>query len=137
MKLVVDANILFAALLKNGWSRQLWVTPGLELVAPAYLMVEFESHRSEIFSKFKGSREDFDSLFRHLIAYVKLVEDAELKPYVAPVMSLSSDSDDWLYLACALFCGGDLWSSDKGFQPQKRFRVWRTDELIDEFGPAP
>ncbi len=138
MKLVVDANVLFAALLKNGWTRQVWVSPNIQLVAPRYLLAEFESKRRVLLSKFKpGTELEFDGVATRLLSYVRWVENAQTDPFLGAAQSLVSDPDDLDYLACALYSGADLWTSDKGFSNQKRVRVWTTAQLVELLGPAP
>ncbi len=44
MDLIVDANILFAALIKNSMTAKLMFVERLHLYAPEFLLDEFEKH---------------------------------------------------------------------------------------------
>ena len=134
MKLVVDANILFSAIIRNGMTRRLWFHPSASLSAPAFLLEEARRHRNEILAKFGGTEEEFDRLLALLAGQLVLVPDERLKPYLPAAASLSKDSKDWLYLACALCEDAELWSHDKGFLAQRRVRVFSSAELAGMLG---
>jgi len=53
MYLIVDANILFAALIKQGKTDELLFVDHLHLFAPEFILIEFEKHKKEILQKQK------------------------------------------------------------------------------------
>ncbi len=134
MKLVVDANILFACLLKKSATRKLWFDGKFELCSPQFIVTEFLKYKKELAKKFDDNEEEFNVVLEKALSYVKLVPDEELKPFLPAASVLSSDKKDWLYLACALKEDAIIWSNDKGFTGQKRVKVKNTTELINEFG---
>ncbi len=134
MRVTVDANILFAALLKSGTTRELWFGPEIELYAPHFLLKEFKKYANYLKGKFVGSEEEFQTLYNKITAQVFLIEDSELKPFLPAAASLIKDPDDWLYLACALKEDTIVWSEDKGFKTQNRIKTLTTKEMIKEFG---
>lgn len=48
MRLVLDTNILIAALLKDSITRRILLLPGLEFLLPAFALDELATHRSKI-----------------------------------------------------------------------------------------
>ena len=60
MKLVVDANILFAALIKEGSTAELLISDKLQLFAPEFLFTEFAKYEELILKKTHSSREEFN-----------------------------------------------------------------------------
>ena len=134
MKLVVDANVLFSALLRKGLTRHLWFHPEMQLFAPEFILNEALSHNAELLKKYGGTREEFLRLFECLAGQVSLVSDSDLKPYLPAASTLSQDSKDWLYLACALYANAAIWSQDKDFQGQARVEIKTTIELANEIG---
>ncbi len=134
MKVTVDANILFSALLKDGATRRVWFNPGLELFAPAFLLSEFYKYKSYLTKKFSGSGEEFEELLGKLIVQARFVADEELVPFLPAASSLTNDEKDWLYVACALCKNTVIWSNDKGFRNQRRVEVFSTEELIKKTG---
>lgn len=131
MKATVDANILFSALLKSGGTRKAWFDYRLELLAPEFLLVEFEKYSSRLRQK-SNKKGDFDRIYMLLISRVKLIEDKELAPYLPAAASLISDDKDWLYLACALKEDTIVWSNDQGFKAQNRVKSYTTEELLKQ-----
>ncbi len=134
MNLIVDANILFSALLKDGGTRKLWFNPDFVLIAPAQLLVEFSKYQSELRTRFDGTDEEFEEWLNRMLAQVRFVSNEELGPFLPAAQSLIHDPKDWLYLACALKEDAIIWSQDKGFSEQKRIKVKNTNELMEEFG---
>jgi len=134
MKVTVDANILFSALLKSGATRKLWFGPEIELHAPGFLLKEFKKYSGYLKGKFAGSEEEFQLLCNKTISQILFIEDSELLPFLPAAASLIKDPKDWLYLACALKEDTIIWSEDKGFKKQNRVKTLATKEMIKEFG---
>ena len=134
MRVTIDANILVAALIKNGGSRRIVTNTELTLFAPSFLFVEIMKYKREILRKSKGSEEDFNYLFAILLKNIKIVNEKELMPFVPAAKTLISDVKDILYFACALYKDTFIWSNDKEFKKQNRIRIFTTEELIKEVG---
>ncbi len=66
---------------------------------------------------------------------MRLISDSDLAPYLPAASTLSQDSKDWLYLACALYANAAIWSQDKDFQGQTRVEIKTTIQLANEIGP--
>lgn len=134
MKVTVDANILFSGLLAKGITRKIWFVAELKLYAPTTLLTEFYKYSKILQERFKGTREEFEFLYKKLLSCIQFVTDSELKPYVPAASSLINDSKDWLYLACALKEDTVIWSNDKELKKQERIKVYSTTEMKKEFG---
>lgn len=134
MKVTVDANSLFSALLRKGKSRKIWFDPVVELYAPYFLLKEFQKYSSFLQKKFLGNAKEFRLLSKKLLSQVFFIQDNELKPYLPAAASLSDDPKDWLYLACALKEDTIIWSNDKEFKKQSRIKIKTTGEMIKEIG---
>ncbi len=134
MKVTVDANILFACLIKNGCTRRIWFNPELRLFAPKFIVVEFLKYGKTVERKSSGKEADFKKLLNLVLAQVELVPDSELKPYMPAAASLLKDPKDWLYLACALKEDTVVWSNDKEFKNQNRIKVKTTAEMEKTVG---
>lgn len=134
VKVTVDANILFASLIKDSTTRRLLFNPALTLFAPEFIGDELIKHVLEI--KEKSELDDADLLrlvekgFNQLI----LVPDTDLTPFLPAAASLIADSKDWLYLSCALREDTAIWSNDGHFTPQRRVKVFTTKELLEMVG---
>lgn len=134
MKAVVDANALFSCLLKDGLARKLWFKQELELYSPDFLMLEFLKYRQYLLQKSLLSETDFNAVFEKLFAKITVVPKKDLTAFIPAAATLSNDSKDWPYLACALKEDAIIWSEDKEFKKQKRVGVKTTSELGKETG---
>ncbi len=134
MKVVADANVLFASLLKDSLSRKIWFSEKISLCSPAFVVREVLKHKQEMREKYGGSEEEFNLLLQKILERLILVPDGELTPYLPAASSLTTDQDDWLYLACALKEDALIWSEDKEFKKQKRVAVKTASELGKETG---
>lgn len=134
MNVTVDANILFACLIKEGNTRKAWFNPELILFAPQFIIIEFTKYKEQLEKKYDSDKENFDQFFQRLLNNVKLISDSELYPYIPAASTLSTDQKDWFYLACALKENTIIWSNDKEMKKQNRITIKTTEELIKEIG---
>lgn len=134
MRVVIDANILFSALLKKGETRKICFDPEIELFAPEFLLEEFKKYIAYLRKKFSGDEKEFQVLVNTLTSQINFVSDSDLKSFVPAAASLIEDEKDWLYLACALRADAIIWSNDKHFKVQSRVKTFTTTEMIKNFG---
>lgn len=129
MDLVVDANVLFAALIKDSFSYRLLFNGKFRLFTPEYIFTEFEKHREEILEKTERTTEEFFRLLEILKRRIILVPLEELTPYVKEAEKLSPDPNDLAYFALALKLNCAIWSNDKKLKQQDKIAVYHTHEL--------
>lgn len=131
MKLVIDANILFSALLKDSTTRNLILDMRLKLFAPRFLIIEYIKYSEELRKRSKLDKKNFAELSKKILKRIKLVSDKEILLYYTPAKSLITDNKDAPYIACALAIGTETWSNDRHFKNQ-RIRNWTTKELTEK-----
>ena len=134
MKITVDANILFACLIKDSTTRELFLNPALFLFAPEFIVDEFARHLVEVRKKSGLSNEELYRLVDKVLGQLVLLSDKDLKPFLPAAASLVDDPKDWLYISCALYENTIIWSHDLDFGTQKRIRIISTKELINIVG---
>ncbi|HIH30617.1 TPA: PIN domain-containing protein [Candidatus Micrarchaeota archaeon] len=135
MKLVVDANVLFSALIKDSATRRLFFDEELELYAPEYVLEEFAEHRKEIMQKVGRGETGFEGVMAVLRSRITVVPAAAFIRHMGKALQASPDKGDAPYLAAALSLGGcAIWSNDKGLKEQKEIKVVSTSELLFALG---
>ncbi len=134
MKATVDANILFACLIKDSTTRKILFNPTLSLFAPEFIVSELLAHVLEVQKKSGLREEELLRLIDKVFGQITLVSDKDLKPFLPAAASLINDSEDWMYISCALREDTVIWSNDNDFMPQKRVKVVTTKELIAMIG---
>ena len=135
MKLVVDANILFASMIKENLTAELLLSDKLNLFAPEFLFDEFKKYKEYILEKTNRSKADFEQFLDILMEVIEIVPKEMIAPFIGKIENISPDPKDTIYLACALVIGANIWSNDKELKEgQKEIEVITTKELIRKVG---
>jgi len=129
MDLVVDANVLFSALIKDSFAYNLIFSDSFHLFTPEYIFTELEKHKEELLKKSERTDEEFFRLVETLKRRIVIVPLEELVPYVEEAEKLTPDPDDMAYFALALKLNCPIWSNDKKLKKQDKIKVYHTHEL--------
>jgi len=130
MDLVVDANALFSALIKDSTSFDILFNGKFHLFTPEYIFSEFENHKEELLEKTERTTEAFFRLVEILKRKIIIIPLEELVPYIDEAEKISPDPDDMEYFALALKLNCAIWSNDKKLKNQNRIKVYSTHELV-------
>ena len=130
MDLVVDANALFSALIKDSTSSDIIFNGKFHLFTPEYIFSEFEDHKEELLEKTERTTKAFFRLVEILKRKIIIIPLEELVPYVNEAEKISPDPDDMAYFALALKLNCAIWSNDKKLKNQNRIKVYSTHELV-------
>lgn len=129
MDLVIDANVLFSALIKDSSANNLLFSGRFHLFTPEYIFTEFEKHKEEILSKTERTDEEFFRLLETLKRRIVIVPLEELVPYVNEAEEITPDPKDMAYFALALKLNCVIWSNDKKLKEQDKIRIYHTHEI--------
>lgn len=130
MDLVADANILFAALVKNGLTAELLLKNGLRLYAPEFILEEFELYKNVLKQKTGRDEEEFSLFLQVLQRKIILVPQEEIDPYLENAITISPDVKDIAYIALALRLHCAIWSNDKALkEKQNVITIYHTHDL--------
>ena len=127
--LVVDENILFAALLKESKSRELLFRDDLILFSPDFLLEEYGRYAEALHRKSRRPSNEFADLLSILSRRIFLIPRAEYAEWMKPATTICPDAKDIPYFALALKLKCGLWSNDKKLASQKQVVVWNTHQL--------
>jgi len=128
MDLVIDANVLFAALIKDSFSYNLLFSE-LHLFTPEYLFAELEKHKEEIIEKTSRTTEEFFRLIEILKKRIVIIPLEELAAYIKEAEKITPDPDDMAYFALAMKLNCPIWSNDKKLKEQSKVIIYNTHEL--------
>ena len=132
MKLVVDSNVLFAAIIKDSFTRSVIKSGAFELVAPRLMIEEIQSHRAEIAEYADLSIDETTTVIDWLLRFVRFVPDSKLRPHWrdAATTMRSRDPADTAFLAVYHAEKADaIWSNDKAFIDIPGVRRWSTRDV--------
>ena len=129
MDLVIDSNILFAALLKESGTSEILFKH--RLYAPEFIFEEFRKYKDYLKEKTKRDEVNFNELFDLFERNVMLIPKEEIEPFIEKAEGISPDAKDVPYLALALKLRCGLWSNDGDLkEKQNTIQVYSTEELI-------
>ena len=129
MDLVVDANIIFAALIKEGKTHELIFDETLHLFTAEFFFSEFDKYAEELQNKSGKTKKDFDKLTEIIRRRITLLPLEEIAPYLDEAEKLCPDPDDVAYFALALKLKCPIWSNDKALKKQEKIKVYSTEEI--------
>ncbi|ESS12792.1 MAG: putative nucleotide-binding protein [uncultured archaeon A07HR60] len=135
MRLISDANVVISALIADSKTRELIVTLEHTLVTPAFVFDEIENYEALIVEK-SGMKPDRVAQFIELLfQYIEVVpvDDFHSAIEKADEAIGDTDSDDVLYLACAIGSDAAIWSDDSDFEEQNLVETYSTSDVIDSF----
>lgn len=130
MQLVVDANILFAALIKDSKTMEMLASHSGAFYAPEFILEEVYKHKDEILQKTRRSAEEFNSIMDCLEELIVIVPKEEYSSLLGKAEAIAPDPDDVPYLALAMRLNVPLWSNDRKLKEQKAVPVYSTKDLI-------
>ena len=131
MDLVVDANILISALIKEGAAAKLLFSDKFHLFTAEFILMEVAKHKSELLEKTERTVEDFEKVLDIFQKRISLIPLDELVPFIELADKISPDPDDVPYFALALKLNCSIWSNDKDLKEnQTVVRVYPTHELM-------
>lgn len=133
MDLVIDANILFAALIRDGLTIDMIFNENIHLFAPEFLIEEFNKHKTEILKKTKRTDKEFNKIYEILEFVITIMPSEEFKDLLNEAKKISLDGDDIQYFALALKLNCPIWSNDKLLKEQNKVKIYSTQEIISLF----
>ena len=133
MDIIVDANILFAALIKNSVTANLMFVERLHLYAPEFLLDEFDKYRKEILKKTHRTSEDFNQVLDEISSRIHFFPINEFDNLIDDADKISPDPNDSIYFALALKLVMPIWSNDKRLREQNVIKIFKTSDLLNIF----
>jgi predicted nucleic acid-binding protein len=135
MRLVVDANELFAGIIARGKELQSWTldilfSDEVEFFAPFRLLAELEKNRDEIRDKSGFSSMDFEAFVSILKLRVGFIPIEQFLDEIPEAKKLAPHLKDVEYFALALKLDCPIWSNEKAFKKQSKVKVFSTSDLI-------
>ncbi|MEK6874007.1 MAG: PIN domain-containing protein, partial [Nanoarchaeota archaeon] len=113
MNIILDSNILFAVLIKDGKTADILVNPFLKLNAPEILFEEFSKYYEEIINKSHRNKEEFISTLSYIKELITIFSNSTFYEFIDEAEKISPDPDDIMYFALAIKLDCPIWSNDK------------------------
>lgn len=134
MRIVIDSNVLFSALIRNSKTRKLILEYEGFFLFPEYIFTEMQNHKQELLDKSGMNKTDFDKLLFLILRRVIIVSNKALKSFKKESINIMKniDIDDAVFIACALaYEDSIVWSDDKALKKQNTVKVLNTKEIVE------
>jgi predicted nucleic acid-binding protein len=131
MKLIVDANVLFSALIKDSITAEILLSDKLQLYTPEFIIREFEKHKNTIIAKTHRSKESFEEIQDILKEVINIIPKEEYMLFYNEALLISPDKNDAMYFALAIKYGCAIWSNDAKIKQQDSVLVHNTKEILE------
>ena len=130
MILIVDANVLFSALIKRGITYKIIFSDKLKLITPDFVIEEYTEHKKEILNKSGLNEKGLELLFEILKGQIEIISSHDFVEKIDEAEAISPDQNDVHYFALALKFNFPIWSNDKELKKQNKVKVFDTEEVL-------
>jgi predicted nucleic acid-binding protein len=132
VELVLDANVLFAALIKDGETRKFILLNNHSFHIPEFTFDEMLEHTRELEDKIGLPANEIGLILEHIIftGKIRIVPLAEFSDFTKRAMDLCPDPDDTAYVALAMKLNIPLWSNDARLRDQEQIKIYRSKDIL-------
>lgn len=130
--IVIDANIVFAAFIKDGATREIILDRGLDLRSPPWLWEEVAARYDWILEKSKSPETLLDQLLRQVRARITDVPEDLILMHKEEALKRTGKAGkkDAPYIAAVLAVDGVLWTHDGPLQRAGQVETITTKQLL-------
>ncbi len=133
MKIVIDANILVSALIRDSVTRKLLVRLQADFYTPGKCIEEVLRYKGLIVKKANITDFAFNHIMRELLEKIKILSDEQTTRYRDEARKLMENIDinDAAFVSAAMAVKADyIWSNDRHFKQQSKIRVLTTEDIV-------
>jgi predicted nucleic acid-binding protein len=131
--LIVDANIIFAALIRESITAKLLFVDDLHLYTPEFLLDEVKKYQKYLSNKTHRTKEEFESIYNVIKKRIVFIPMNYITPFIKKADKISPDPDDSVYFAAALKMNISIWSNDKRLTKQDKVKIYATHNLYEMY----
>jgi predicted nucleic acid-binding protein len=130
MKIIVDANVVIAALIKPSITREVLLYPYIDYYSPDFLLKEIKEHEKEISAKAgSGYRRAMELITKKLIMMPNHFYKNSMQEAHKIIGNIDKDDEQYIALALSLDADG-IWSYDGDFKMQNKVNTFATTDLL-------
>ena len=131
MDLIVDANVIFVALIRDSITAKLLFVDDLHLYTPEFLLDEVQKYHKYLSTKTHRSKDEFESIYNVIKKRIAFIPMNYILSFIEKADKISPDPDDSIYFAAALKMNISIWSNDKQLSEQDEVKIYATHHLYE------
>jgi len=140
MRIVIDTNIVFSALLKkNSKELQIIKSGNYDFYLCQFTTLELFKHKEKIVKISKLEFEEILEAYQLILSSVYIINEKEIPKEIiseAKEICREIDINDTIFVASSIFLNSFLWTGDKkleiGLLNKKFVKIIKTSELLKE-----
>lgn len=132
MRIVIDANMIIAALVRDSKAREIIMSDKFEFASPDFILDEIHKYEDEICEKSGMSKIEFELLMALIFQKISIITADYYEAHKEDAKEImKEDVKDVPYVACylALKCDG-IWTNDPDFEGKEELRIFSTAKLL-------
>ena len=132
MKIVIDTNMVIAALIKDSKAREIIMSDKFEFVSPEFVLDEIYKYEGYICKKTGLSKNEFELLMALIFQKITIIPMSEYEKFKEKSkIIMKEDLKDVPYVACylALKCDG-IWTNDSDYKNKKQIKIFSTKDFL-------
>jgi predicted nucleic acid-binding protein len=131
MDLVIDTNIIIAALLRRGTTRNLVFSSFLGLYAPEHITHEIAKYTQELMEKAGMDSDSFDAALSIVLSQISILPRSAFSHKLGEAAKIClQHPEDTPFVALAVHLNIPVWTHDKAFSRHKEIKTISTEELL-------
>ena len=131
MRIVVDANRVMAALIKDSTTRQILFDWSFEFIAPDHMLVETRKHKDRILKATSITKDELEILLALIFEHITIISETEYSEFIGTIRNEIKDTKDLQYFAACLASNAyGIWTHDPGFLEQNRVRIFTNIDML-------
>lgn len=129
MKIVVDANVVVAALVRSSITREVLLYPYIDYYSPDFLLDEIKEHEKEISAKSgKGYKPALELILNKIKVMPVRFYEKDIPEAHKAIGDIDKDDEPYVALALSL-CAEGIWSYDTDFKKQRKVKIFSISDL--------
>lgn len=133
MKIIVDSNVIIAALIRDSKNREIIKNNKFDFITPDFVVAEIWKYKDYLTDKINISDKDFELLLNLILKNIKIIPVEKYKNSLSKAKEImKNDLKDSPYVACylELKCNG-IWTHDPDFECKEGIKLFKTKDLLD------
>ncbi len=136
MRLVVDVNVVFSALVNKGESARVFEVnkrqKSFDFIAPEFMLSELQRNFDKLQRMTKLTKEEISAAFVFITKQITFIPFSVFSDKLPEAILLNYNDSPYLALALTYKC--PILSGDKGLKKQTKIRVFSPRETLDLLG---